>query len=397
MIQDPIGTAADRDSWGLLAFAAAAILLAGAWARAPGAESPAGPKAPAGIQPRAVAGEEIWAAHDQILIFDAKSREKAGEIAIDEVVNGIAFSKDGTRAFIGTSGSKDPNKSLGGLYMADTRTRRILSKVTSDPVKDLHVHPGGKRLHVLDWKVRQEERPGGKKRPVKEQFQLHTLEITEAEPRRLFTVAAGMDLYDFAVSPDERTAWLLDPGHSLLRIMDLPAGTFADPIDLSGGRRADGTNFEAAPAKLVVDTARRHAGVLLNGPARVGVLLLDLDQRIRKLVLIQNGSNLRAGRFTPDGKRFLAVSLERLLVLDLEAGRLLKSVPLKESFTSIAVSGTGKEIYLGAPVVLKTRDFLGGGMVEVRDGESFAPLTQMATSITVKFIALAPPAQSPER
>ncbi len=340
---------------------------------------------------------EIYAAHNQIVVFDASERKALGQVPIDEVVNGIAFSRDGTRAYIGTSGGKDPGKSQGGVYVLDTSTRKVLSKVSESPVKALRTHPGGKLLHVLEWNVRMEERTGGKKKPVADQFRLRTFDLSGEEPRSVSSVVAGMDLYDLAVSPDGRTAYLLDPGHNQLRIMDLPGGRFVEVLDLSAGKKAEGTYHEAAPARLVLDPGGSRAAVLLNGTARTGVVLLELDARTRKGVVVPNGSNLRDGAFLPGGKRMLLLALQRILVLDLEAGKLAQAVPLTEVFTSIAVSPAGDEVYLGAPVAVRTREAQGGGLVEVRDGESFSRLAQMAVPITVKFIALAPARKPSER
>src|SRR5262249_54406480 len=157
--------------------------------------------------------------------------------------------------------------------------------------------------------------------------------LTPAEPRSAGSVVAGMDLYDFAVSPDGRTAYLLDPGHNQLRVLELASGVFLDLVKLDGGKAADGSGYQASLPKLAVSPDGSRAAVLQSGPARTGVLLLDLDARTRRQALIPAGSNVRAGRFLPDGKRLLALSLERLLLLDLEAGKLERTVPLKETFT----------------------------------------------------------------
>jgi DNA-binding beta-propeller fold protein YncE len=346
---------------------------------------------------RATLGQEIWTAHDQIVIFDASSRKRLETIAVDEVVNGIAFSLDGSLAFVGTSGGKDPEKSRGGLLVVDAAARKVLEKVTENPVKEVRLAPGGKSLHILDWKVRQEERPGGKKRPVADPFYLRAFDVSGPRLREIASVAAGMDLYDFAVSPDGKTAYLLDPTHNALRVMDLPSGLFSGIVDLTGGKKSDGTWFESAPAKLVLEDAGARAAVLLNGSSRTGVVLVDLDRRTRRQIILENGSSIRAGCFLPDGKTLAVVALQRILVIDLEAGKLLRMIPLPETFGSIAVSRDGKEIYLGAPVALRTAGALGGGLVQVRDGESFGLLTDIPVPITVKFLHAAPLRAKPER
>jgi DNA-binding beta-propeller fold protein YncE len=379
---------------GLVAF----ILLGSAFAgeEKPGqkaaeksAERPAAP--PAG--PRI----EIYAAHNQIEVFDASERKAVGRIDIDEVVNGIAFSRDGSRAYVGTSGGKDPEKSRGGVYVIDTESRKRLSKISESPVKALRTHCGGKLLHILEWNVHLAEQTGGKKKPVAEQFHLRTFSLEGPEPRSVSSVAVGMDLYDFTVSPDGKTAYLLDPGHNQLRIMELPGGRFLEVMDLAAGQKDDGTYREAAPARLVLDPGGAQAAVLLNGSARTGAVLLDLDGRTRKGLVVQNGSNLRDGAFLPGGKRMLLLALSRLLVLDLAEGKLVQAVPLTEVFTSLALSPTGDEVYLGAPVALRTPEARGGGLVEVLEGGSFAPLARMAVPITVKLIALAPARKPSER
>ena len=54
-------------------------------------------------------------------------------------------------------------------------------------------------------------------------------------------------------------------------------------------------------------------------------------------------------------------------------------------------------MYLGSPVALKTEAARGRGLVEVRDGESFALLTQIPVPITVKFLQVAPARKPAER
>ncbi len=341
-------------------------------------------------------GGEIFVAHNQIVVIDSAARSPVAEVPLNEVVNGIAFTPDGERAFVGTSGGKDPAASRGGLYLLDVAKRKVAKKLLQNPVKELRISPDGKRVHLLEWEVRTEER-AGKKKPVKEPFQLRTLDVSGEEAKSLAAVTVGMDLYDLAISPDQKTAYFLDPGHNGLRILDLGSGGFVEVVNLSGGKKSDGTYFEAAPAKLVLASGGARAAVLQNGPSRTGVLSIDLDARTRRQVLFPHGSSLRAGQFLPDGKRMLAVSLGRLQVLDLEGGQLLQSLPLLETFTSLALSQDGTEVYLGAPVALKTENARGRGMVEVRDGESFALLTQISVPITVKFLQVAPARKPAER
>ena len=344
---------------------------------------------------RALTGE-IFVAHNQIVVLDSAARSQVAEVPLNEVINAIAFSPDGERAFVGTSGGKDPAASLGGLYLLDVARHKVSRKLLQNPVKEARVSPDGRRLHLLEWQVRTGER-AGKKKPVKEPFQFRTLDITGGEARSLGALTVGMDLYDLAVSPDQKTAYLLDPGHNGLRVLDLESGAFVELISLSGGRKSEGTYFEAAPAKLVLASGGARAAVLQNGPARTGILSIDLDARVRRQVLIPNHATLRAGRFLADGKRMLAVSPGRLLVLDVEAGELLRSIPLRETFTSLAISQDGSEVYLGSPVALKTEAARGRGLVEVRDGESFALLTQIPVPITVKFLQVAPARKPAER
>jgi DNA-binding beta-propeller fold protein YncE len=343
----------------------------------------------------AAAADELYVAHNRLLIVDTGRRRPVAEIPIDEVVNGIAFSRDG--AFLGTSGGKDLAASSGGLYLADAAARRVLRKLSSDPVKEVRVSPDGKGLHVLEWRVRVEEKTGGRKKPVAEPFRLQSYDITGPEPKPVRSVGVGVDLYDLAVSPDGRTAYLLDPGHNGLRVLDLEQGTFVQVLELEGGRKADGTHFEAALSKMAVSPDGARAAVLQSGSSRTGALVVDLDKRTRRQVLFPAGSNLRAGRYTPDGKSILALSLERLLVLDPEAGTVVRTVALRETFTSMAVSSDGSEVYLGAPVALRTKEARGGGLVTVLDGRTLARLEDVPIPITVKFLALAPRLVPPEK
>jgi DNA-binding beta-propeller fold protein YncE len=340
--------------------------------------------------PRASSAQEIFIAHDQILVLDAAKRTQIARIPLDEVVNGIAFSKGGDRVFVGSSGGKDLSKSRGGLYLIDAASHRVIEKLSGDPVKEVRVSADGKRVHYLDWKVHQEERAGRKKRPVKEPFRLRTFDISGERPRPLGSALAGMDLYDLAVSPDGKTAYLLDPGHNELRLLDPGAGTFLEIVRLEGGKPAEGTGYQAALAKMALAPEGTRAAVLQSGPARTGILLLDLDARSRRQLLVPGGSNLRAAAFLPGGKRLLGLSLERLLVLDLVEGKLEKTVPLKETFTSLALSASGSEVYLGAPVALKTKEARGGGMLEVLSGQTFELLAQVPVPITVKLLAVSP-------
>jgi DNA-binding beta-propeller fold protein YncE len=340
---------------------------------------------------------EIYAAFNQIEVIDAAERKQVGRIDIDEVVNGIAFSRDGSRAYIGTSGGKDARNGQGGIYVLDPGTRKVLSKVSESPVKALRTHPAGKLLHALEWNVRFAERPGGKKKPVAEQFQLRSYDLSGPEPRSVGSVAAGMDLYDFVVSPDGKTAYLLDPSHSQLRIMELPGGRFIELMDLSGGEKGDGTYREVAPARLVLDPGGARAAVLLDGAARSGVEIFSLDERTRKGLVVQNGSNIRDGAFLPGGRRMVLLALRRLLVLDIAEARVVQAVPLGEVFTSLAVAPAGDELYLGAPVSVRAAESRRGGLVAVLDGATFDPLDQIAVPITVKFIVLAPARKPSER
>jgi hypothetical protein len=206
-----------------------------------------------------------------------------------------------------------------------------------------------------------------------------------------------MDLYDFVVSPDGKTAYLLDPSHNQLRILELPGGRFIEVMDLAGGEKGDGTYREAAPARLVLDLGGGRAAVLLDGAARSGVVLLSLDERTRKGLVVQNGANIRDGAFLPGGRRMVLLALRRLLVLDLGEARIVQAVPLGEVFTSLAVSPTGDELYLGAPVSVRAPESRRGGLVAVLDGSTYAPLDQIAVPITVKFIVLAPARKPSER
>ena len=347
---------------------------------------------------------ELWAAHNQLAVLDPTSGTTTSLIAIDEVINGVAFSPDGSRAFVGTSGRDAvPDKkkqgaeaTTGGLYLIERGSKLAPRRITDGRIKEVHTSLDGKKLFALEWKVNAAphdasapKRPA--RRPEKEPFRLLTIDLASTELRTVASPLVGMDLYDFAVSPDQRTAVLLDPRHSSLRVFDLEKETPVETIPLAGGDAKDGSHRQAALAKLAVSRDGARVATLLNGGRRTGVLLFELSTRKRREALAPRGSQLRAGEFLPDGKSLVLLGIETLMLFDPEAGAVTRSVELPEAFTALALSPNGAEIALGAPAALRTEGARGGGLVEVWNVKDFTRRSRIALPMSVRVLEAAPP------
>ncbi len=331
--------------------------------------------------------EEIYAGGEGIAVIERSNRTRTAEIQVRDAVTSVVFTADGARAYVGTAGGKEGAEGRGGIYVLDRSDSQLGTKLTSEPVRELRLHPGGKELYALEGRAPSPE-GAGKRKALPDQCRLRILDLAAPQGGTGTTVMAGVGIRDLAVSPDRKTAYFLVPSNDEVRVVALPDASPVGTIDLSGGG-ADDRRLAAAPARMVLDDSGAKVAVLLGGSAAWGVQIVDLDARRSRRVTVAGGSSPLAGRFL-SSKRFLALAARKLVVLDLGEARVVQSCDLRETFTLLAVPPDRSEIFLGAPIPVRTPGARGGSLVEVRDGDSLALLTDVPVAPSLHVLEVSP-------
>src|ERR1041385_4817811 len=126
----------------LAGLALAASLARGGSAAASSPAPPDDPPPTGDIRPRL----EIIAGGEALLIVDRMARKSAAMIDLDGPLTSLAISPDGSRIWLGLGGTKE---SGGGLYLFDRASRRVVEHVTTEPVREIHLGPKPRELHLL--------------------------------------------------------------------------------------------------------------------------------------------------------------------------------------------------------------------------------------------------------
>ena len=169
--------------------------------------------------------------------------------------------------------------------------------------------------------------------------------IDLAEGGRTLTLPTGGGPHEVAVSPDGRTAVVADYGTArngswvnghTLTVLELPAGTVRDTIDLQLNEQPHGIQFLPGGEQVLV-TAESRAAVVVVDVARGRVL--------RSVPTEARGSHMVVA--SPDGKRAYTANMgsASVSVLDLEEGRLLAQVDTGAECEGIDVTPDGRQVW----------------------------------------------------
>jgi len=146
--------------------------------------------------------------------------------------------------------------------------------------------------------------------------------------------------HEVAVSPDGKIAVVADYGGqtagNTLTVIDLATGRVRSTVDLEANERPHGIQFVGGNSRVIVtiETLNR-------------VLLVDLDKgRVRKAIDSKAGGTHMLVA-SPDGKRAYTANIAdgSVSVLDLEEGRYVKTIPTGAQCEGIDISPDGKEVW----------------------------------------------------
>jgi YVTN family beta-propeller protein len=150
----------------------------------------------------------------------------------------------------------------------------------------------------------------------------------------------GVGPHEVAVSPDGKTAVVADYGAQIggntLTVIDLTSGTVRSTVDLEANERPHGIQFVGGNSQVIVTIETRNR-----------LLLVDLEKgRVLKSIDTEApGTHMLVA--APDGKRAYTANIAggSVSVIDLEQGKLLKIIETGAQCEGIDISPDGKEVW----------------------------------------------------
>ncbi len=204
-------------------------------------------------------GRFYWAVdsghgHDDVRVVDVGSGRVVQVLPLPGAYGGIAFSPDGTKAYV--SGEPRGNITPVGPTLADAGDAVHVFKVEAETgrgteQKPIQLPSGG--TSKLGWPEGLRVTPDGRTLLValNQANQLAIIDLTAATPTAR-VVAVGKFPYDVVASRDSHTAYVSNELDGTVSVVDIASGTVAANIGV-GGQRG---NLEAHPEGLLSDPHR---------------------------------------------------------------------------------------------------------------------------------------------
>ncbi len=231
----------------------------------------------------------------------------------------IAVSPDGRFAYIADSGA--PTKPGNTITVINLGKREAAGKFTlgEHQPHDLRVSADGRRLWVASA-------------PTQSAVEVDT--VTGAVTRTWKTGVDGG--WMLAASSDDRQVFVAHLEGGGLSLIDLASGEVTRAVTPKGEM-----GFDVAPDGREVWAANSENSQVSVVDARTGKILSTFPSAGQSPVRL---------KFTPDGKRVLVPTADKkLIVFDAAQRRPVATVELEFRPKAIAVSGDGKEAFIGHP------------------------------------------------
>jgi YVTN family beta-propeller protein len=168
--------------------------------------------------------------------------------------------------------------------------------------------------------------------------------IDVANGKTLATLPTGKGPHEIATSPDGKTAVIADYGEQgadgkTLTVIDLERRKVARTIDLGEFRRPHGLAFLPGGMEVVATVEKNQAVVVVDVAA---------GKVARKIATEQPGSHMVA--LARDGKRAWTTNIPAgtVSLLDVAAGKLVKTAPVAPHVEGLALTPDGKELWVGS-------------------------------------------------
>jgi DNA-binding beta-propeller fold protein YncE len=366
---------------------------------------------------------------DAAEIMEVGSGKVVQKLALPGAYGGIAFSPDGTHAYISGEprGSTPPLGATKGddgdvihIFQVDRATGQATE---SDPITLPKLPPGNSQSASTnrDWPEGLAVSPDGATLVVALN-QADAAAIIDLGTNAIKTVKVGQFPSWVAIDPQGAFAYMTNEYDGTVSKIDLKAGTVAKTIGVGGpGPNPDGRtdpNVNAHPESLTIDRSGAH--VYVPVAHRDQIATIDTADDSVSYISVKRGDRLGAEpvavALSSDGQRLYAANENEddIAVVDLRQRRMIGRVPTASFPTAVAVTASRQLVWVagkgfgsgpnpayanGKPLGSYVLDMLYGrvGVLPEPQGANLASFTQVAERQMVPANAEVAPADTPLR
>ncbi len=294
----------------------------------------------AGVLP--AAAEVLYVASTRIEVIDSDSGKQLAEIPLGHFVFDIAFSPDGSRAFVAVD---------EGVIEVDATKHTVLGRVVDGPSFHVAVSADGKLLYVLGNEVRR--LADGQQEALPSHLTIYDLKSRAVVARH----EVGERAREMALTSGKA-------------VVIRPEGRELKAVNLADGATVFSTAF--------AQSARDEAPIYINGLATspdgkklyVGqfgqesqVNVVDAATGARTVLPFKHDGFITGVRTSADGQTLYVAIRNDLAVLDAATGAERAFIPLGGAHINMALSADGRRSYHTLP----TADEKGNGAITVVD------------------------------
>jgi DNA-binding beta-propeller fold protein YncE len=313
---------------------------------------------------------EVYVGATTLYFIDDVENKVTASLPLKRFVNNINVSKDGSKAYVGTS---------GGVHIIDIKTRAVEGLLTDKPGFTVELDDVNGRIYVLtnDRKVL----PDG----TAEALPSKVL-VFDAKTRDLLkTIDMNRMVFDIEVVPEQDRLYCLDVLDAELKIVGLSTGAHVETIYLGdyGIIFKDQVHGSLWRMKRMPDGTSIY---IPQGGDQAGILVVaTATNSVKRIALDHGATKWRGAVLSPDGKRLYLSAVKNMSVIDLEREEEIAWKTLDVPYQGIALDRSGEKLYLVNPIYDE------GGSVAIFDTRTLEPIKRIRVPGASPFtIAVSP-------